>query len=49
MPFDLTARVEDFLVFREFGDVNASITDSSTRTFLAPRRMEAAFEREIEG
>lgn len=49
MSFDPAARVQDFLVFGEFGDVNPSITDSSTYTFLNPRRMEEAFEHEIEG
>ena len=49
MSFDPATRVQDFLVFGEFGDVNPSITDSSTYTFLDPQRMEAAFEHEIEG
>lgn len=49
MSFDPAARVQDFLVFGEFGDVNPSITDSSTYTFLTPQRMEEAFEHEIEG
>ncbi len=49
MSFDPAARVQDFLVFGEFGDVNPSITDSSTYTFLNPTTMEAAFEHEIEG
>ena len=49
MTFDPAARVQDFLVFGEFGDVNPSITDSSTYTFLNPQRMEEAFEHEIEG
>jgi methionine-gamma-lyase len=49
MAFDPAARVQDFLVFGEFGDVNPSITDSSTYTFFNPQRMEEAFEHEIEG
>ena len=49
MPFDPASRVQDFLVFGEFGDVNPSITDSSTYTFLSPEKMEEAFEHEIEG
>jgi methionine-gamma-lyase len=49
MTFDPAARVQDFLVFGEFGDVNPSITDSSTYTFLDPHRMEEAFEHELEG
>jgi methionine-gamma-lyase len=49
MSFDPAARVQDYLVFGEFGDVNPSITDSSTFTFLSPERMEEVFEHEIEG
>lgn len=47
--FDPSSRIQDFLVFGEFGDVNPSITDSSTYTFLSPERMEELFEHEIEG
>jgi methionine-gamma-lyase len=49
MPFDPASRVQDFLVFGEFGDVNPSITDSSTYTFLNPAKMEEAFDHELEG
>ena len=49
MSFDPATRVQDFLVFGEFGDVNPSITDSSTYTFLSPERMEEVFSHEIEG
>ena len=49
MPFDPASRVQDYPVFGEFGDVNPSITDSSTYTFLSPERMEELFEHEIEG
>lgn len=49
MTFDPASRVQDFLVFGEFGDVNPSITDSSTYTFLSPQKMEEAFEHEMEG
>lgn len=49
MAFDPATRVQDYLVFGEFGDVNPSITDSSTYTFLTPEKMEEAFEHEIEG
>lgn len=49
MAFDPATRVQDFLVFGEFGDVNPSITDSSTYTFLSPDKMEEAFEHELEG
>ncbi|MBX7053339.1 MAG: aminotransferase class I/II-fold pyridoxal phosphate-dependent enzyme [Pyrinomonadaceae bacterium] len=47
--FDPSNAIQDFLVFGEFGDVNPSITDSSTFTFLSPERMEELFEHEIEG
>ena len=49
MTFDPASRVQDFLVFGEFGDVNPSITDSSTYTFLNPAKMEEAFDHELEG
>jgi methionine-gamma-lyase len=48
-PFDPATRVQDYLVFGEFGDVNPSITDSSTYTFLRPETMSEVFEHEIEG
>jgi methionine-gamma-lyase len=48
-PFDPATRVQDYLVFGEFGDVNPSITDSSTYTFLRPETMEEVFDHEIEG
>lgn len=47
--FDPSRRIHDYLVFGEFGDVNPSITDSSTFTFLSPEKMEELFEHEIEG
>lgn len=47
--FDPSSRIQDYLVFGEFGDVNPSITDSSTFTFLTPERMEELFDHEIEG
>ena len=49
MSFDPAARVQDYLVFGEFGGVNPSITDSSTFTFLSAERMDEVFEHEIEG
>jgi methionine-gamma-lyase len=49
MTFDPAARIQDFLAFGEFGDVNPSITDSSTFTFLSPEKMEELFEHDIEG
>lgn len=41
--------IQDLLVFGEFGDVNPSITDSTTYTFLTPEKMEEAFSTEMEG
>jgi methionine-gamma-lyase len=49
LRFDPATRVQDFLAFGEFGDVNPSITDSSTYTFLSPERMAEVFEHDIEG
>lgn len=49
MSFDPSSGIQDFLVFGEFGDVNPSITDSSTYTFMSPDRMKELFENEIEG
>jgi len=49
MAFDPASRIQDYLVFGEFGDVNPSITDSSTFTFLDARRMEESFEHDVEG
>ncbi|MCX7878567.1 MAG: aminotransferase class I/II-fold pyridoxal phosphate-dependent enzyme [Ignavibacteria bacterium] len=47
--FDPSIAIQDYLVFGEFGDVNPSITDSSTFTFLSPEKMEESFSHEIEG
>lgn len=49
MKFDPAKALQNYLVFGEFGGVNPSITDSSTYTFLDPKRMEEIFENEIEG
>jgi methionine-gamma-lyase len=49
MKFDPSTSIHDYLVFGEFGDVNPSITDSSTFTFMNPERMEELFDHEIEG
>lgn len=48
-PHDPASKVQDYLVFGEFGDVNPSITDSSTYTFMNPDTMKEVFEHEIEG
>lgn len=47
--FDPSIEIQDYLVFGEYGDVNPSITDSSTYTFLNPKTMKELFEHEIEG
>jgi len=47
--FDPSTSIHDYLVFGEFGDVNPSITDSSTFTFLSPKTMADSFQHEIEG
>jgi len=49
MKFDPAKALQNYLVFGEYGGVNPSITDSSTYTFLDPKRMEEIFENEIEG
>lgn len=45
-PFD---GVADFQVFGEFGEVNPSISDGSTFTFLDPVEMEKMFHGGVEG
>jgi methionine-gamma-lyase len=47
--FDPSTEIQDYLVFGEYGDVNPSITDSSTYTFLSPERMKELFDHEVEG
>jgi len=47
--FDPSTNIHDYLVFGEFGDVNPSITDSSTFTFLSPKTMAETFQHEMEG
>lgn len=47
--FDPSIGIQDYLAFGEFGDVNPSITDSSTFTFLTPEKMEEAFDHDTEG
>lgn len=47
--FDPGTGIHDYLVFGEFGDVNPSITDSSTFTFMNPKAMEESFQNDIEG
>ena len=47
--FDPSRNIQDYLVFGEFGDVNPSISDSSTFTFLSTEKMEEIFNNEVEG
>ena len=47
--FDPSTEIQDYLVFGEYGDVNPSITDSSTYTFLSPNSMKELFDHEVEG
>jgi methionine-gamma-lyase len=47
--FDPCSDIQDYLVFGEYGDVNPSVTDSSTYTFLSPQKMKELFDHEIEG
>jgi methionine-gamma-lyase len=49
MRFDPATEIQDFLIFGEYGDVNPSICDSSTYTFLSVEKMEELFDHEIEG
>ena len=47
--YDPSSEIQDYLVFGEYGDVNPSITDSSTYTFLNPQTMNDLFDHPIEG
>ena len=49
MAFDPATEIQNFLAFGEFGDVNPSVCDSSTYTFMSVERMEEVFDHEIEG
>ncbi|HET7922576.1 MAG TPA: aminotransferase class I/II-fold pyridoxal phosphate-dependent enzyme [Gammaproteobacteria bacterium] len=49
MKFDPAGKLEDLWSFGEYGDVNPSISDASTYTFLDPETMKARFSSEIEG
>ena len=49
MKFDPATEIQNYLVFGEFGDVNPSISDSSTYTFHSVAKMEEVFNHEIEG
>jgi len=47
--FDPATHVQYLAQFGEFGDVNPSITDSSTFTFLGAKTMVDTFEGVAEG
>lgn len=49
MSFDPATEIQDFLIFGEYGDVNPSVCDSSTYTFLSVEKMAEVFDHEIEG
>jgi methionine-gamma-lyase len=47
--FDPASAIQDLRQFGEFGDVNPSVTDSATYTFLEARTMTDTFQGETEG
>ncbi|HEX5339700.1 MAG TPA: aminotransferase class I/II-fold pyridoxal phosphate-dependent enzyme [Gammaproteobacteria bacterium] len=49
MNFDPVNKIQDLWTFGEYGDVNPSISDASTYTFLDPDTMKERFSSEIEG
>jgi methionine-gamma-lyase len=49
MHFDPASNIQDLLQFGEFGDVNPSITDSATFTFMQANTMLETFKGEAEG
>ncbi len=49
MKFDPASNIQDLLQFGEFGDVNPSITDSATYTFLEAKTMVDTFSGEQQG
>ncbi|MBN1339883.1 MAG: aminotransferase class I/II-fold pyridoxal phosphate-dependent enzyme [Bacteroidales bacterium] len=49
MTFDPANNIQDLLQFGEFGDVNPSITDSATYTFMQAGTMLETFQGEAEG
>lgn len=49
MKFDPASKIQDLWVFGEYGDVNPSISDASTYTFLDPHTLKERFSQEIEG
>ncbi len=49
MKFDPASNIQDLKQFGEYGDVNPSITDSATYTFMQAKTMSETFEGEAEG
>lgn len=49
MAFDPLGAIQDLHVFGEFGDINPSISDASTFTFMTPGKMRELFDQEVEG
>lgn len=49
MKNDPASRIQDLLQFGEFGDVNPSITDSATYTFMQAKSMKDTFDGVAEG
>jgi methionine-gamma-lyase len=49
MKYDPATQIQDLLQFGEFGDVNPSVTDSATFTFLQAKTMSETFEGNAEG
>lgn len=47
--FDPASRIQDLKQFGEFGDVNPSITDSATYTFMQAKTMADTFQGKAEG
>ena len=49
MKFDPASQIQDLKQFGEYGDVNPSITDSATYTFMQAKTMAETFKGEAEG
>ncbi len=49
MKFDPATKIQDLLQFGEYGDVNPSITDSATFTFMQAKTMSDTFDGNTEG
>jgi methionine-gamma-lyase len=49
MKFDPASQIQDLKQFGEYGDVNPSITDSATYTFMQAKTMADTFQGEADG